>query len=85
VFSPTRVYAETNIRSTALVGVFTNKSLCRNKHPQHRPCWCFHQQESMQKQTSLAPPLLVFSPTRVYAETNIRSTALVGVFTNKSL
>jgi hypothetical protein len=32
-----------------------------------------------------APPLLVLSPTRFYAETNIGSTVLVGVFTNKSL
>jgi uncharacterized protein YneF (UPF0154 family) len=136
---------KTNIFCTALVGVFTNKRLCRkqissappllvfsptsvfaeNKYHQHNPCWCFHQQASLQKtnifctalvgvftnkrlcrkQISSAPPLLVFSPTSVFAEnkylqhrpcwrfnqqaslqkTNIISTALVGVFTNKRL
>jgi hypothetical protein len=35
--------------------------------------------------SSVALPLLVFSPTRVYAENKIRTTALVGVFTNKSI
>jgi uncharacterized protein YneF (UPF0154 family) len=99
---------KTNIFSTALVGVFTNKRLCRkqissappllafsptsvfaeNKYLLHRPCWCFHQQASLQKtnifstalvgvftnkrlcrkQISSAPPLLMFSPTSVFAE-----------------
>jgi hypothetical protein len=29
---------------TALVGVFTNKSIDQ-QFSVHRPCWCFHQQE----------------------------------------
>jgi hypothetical protein len=39
----------------------------------------------MQKTKSAPPPLLVFSPTRVYTENKNRTTALVGVFTNKRL
>jgi hypothetical protein len=39
----------------------------------------------MQKTKSAPPPLLVFSPTSVYTENKIRTTALVGVFTNKRL
>jgi hypothetical protein len=37
------------------------------------------------KQKTAPPPLLVFSPTSVYAKNKIRTTALVGVFTNKRL
>jgi hypothetical protein len=85
VFSPTSVYTENKIRTTALVGVFTNKRQCKKQNPHHRPCWCFHQQESIQKTKSAPPPLLVFSPTSVYTENKIRTTALVGVFTNKRL
>jgi len=40
---------------------------------------------SLLKQLSRTPPLLVLSPTRVYTENKIRTTALVGVFTNKRL
>jgi hypothetical protein len=77
VFSPTSVYPENKIRTTALVGVFTNKRLYNKQNPHHRPCWCFHQQESMQKTKSAPPPLLVFSPTSVYAKNNIRTPPLL--------
>jgi hypothetical protein len=47
--------------------VFSPTSVfAENKYHQHRPCWCFHQQASIQK-------------------IKIRTTALVGVFTNKRL
>jgi hypothetical protein len=74
--------------STALVGVFTNKKTLKPPPPllvfsptrklcnHHRPCWCFHQQESFETTTALVGvftnkkafqpplPLLVFSSTR---------------------
>jgi hypothetical protein len=83
VFSPTSILQKTIIVSTALVGVFTNKHFAENNYCKHRPCWCYHQQESIQKQLSRAQPLLVFSPTSILQKTIIVSTALVGVFTNK--
>jgi len=68
VFSPTSVYTE-------------------NNYPHHRPSLpllVFSPTSVYAKKTQSAPPpLLVFSPTRVYTENKIRTTALVGVFTNK--
>jgi hypothetical protein len=67
VFSPTSVYTENKIRTTALVGVFTNKSLYRKQNPHQCPCWCFHQQASMQKTIIASTALVgVFTNKRLY-------------------
>jgi hypothetical protein len=42
----TQTTVKTNIASTALVGVFTNKTHIQKTISQHSPCWCFHQQDS---------------------------------------
>jgi hypothetical protein len=45
-----RCQDETNEKTTALVGVITNKTRIDKQIHEHSPCWCYHQQDSMQKQ-----------------------------------
>jgi hypothetical protein len=95
VFSPTRLIPPNKFSSSALVGVFTNKTIGRRlfsvalaPFPAPRsicPCWCFHQQEKYHQTSSRPQPLLVFSPTRKIPPNKFSSTALVGVFTNKTI
>jgi hypothetical protein len=84
VFSPTRQLPPNKFPSTALVSVFTNKTITTKQVPAHSPCWCFHQQEKYRQTSSRPQPLLVFSPTRLIPPNKFPSTALVGVFTNKT-
>jgi hypothetical protein len=85
VLSPTRLTYRKQYHSTALVGVFTNKTHIQKTISQAQPLLVLSPTRvTYRKQNHKHSPCWCFHQQDSYAENSITSTALVGVITNKS-